>query len=345
MNGNVAPLVRRAQASGCLEFSELDEFVEQAHLDADAVDELCDELAARGVLLSDDCEPAAGPQSTGFRYDELAGATVDATRLFQTGTARHPLLTADQEVLLAKRIEAGDRSARNRMVNANLRLVVAIARRYQGRGVALLDLVQEGILGLIGAVERFDWRRGFRLSTYATWSIHNALRHAVETQGRAIRIPPGVVRRERRLRQVEEELTERLGRRPSDTELADAAGVSWRMLRTLHHSRRTIVSLDEAAEGHDGPLIDLVAAEEGPFEETVELSLGQDSLYRVLASLPEQERRVVELRYGIGGGEPATLAEVGRRLHLSGERVRQIERRALQRLALRREIQALRVTA
>lgn len=344
MTGDVAPLVSRAEANGGLPFSELDEFVEQARLDSDAVDELCGELAARGVV-SDECEPGTGCHATDFRYDELAGATVDATRLFQTGIARHPLLTADQEVLLAKRIEAGDRAARNRLVNSNLRLVAAIARRYQGRGVAFLDLVQEGILGLIGAVERFDWRRGFRLSTYATWSIHNALRHAVDTQGRAIRIPPDVVRRERRLRQVEEELTRRLGRRPTDTELADAAGVSWRMLRALHHSRRTVVSLDEAAVGDDGPLVDLVAAEEGSFEETVELSLGQDSLHRVLASLPEQERRVVELRYGISGGEPATLAEVGRMMKLSGERIRQIERRALQRLALRREIQALRVTA
>ncbi|MGH8974723.1 MAG: sigma-70 family RNA polymerase sigma factor [Acidimicrobiia bacterium] len=345
MTDDAALLVRRAAARGCLRYSELDEFVQRAGLDSVALDELCDELAARGVRLTDDCECAGHAPVTDFRNDELAGATSDASRLFTSGPAGHPLLTAGEEVALAKRIEAGDRVARNRLVSSNLRLVVSIARRYEGRGVGLLDLVQEGILGLIGAVERFDWRRGFRLSTYATWSIHNALRHAVETQGRALRIPSEVVRRERRLREVEAELTGRLGRRPTDAEIAAATGVSGQTLRALHHSRRQVVSLDEPAEGHDGPLIDLVAAEEGPFEETVELSLGQDSLRRVIDTLPDQERRVVELRYGIGGGEPATLAEVGRVMNLSGERIRQIERRALQRLALRREIQALRVTA
>lgn len=341
MSDDIGALVRRAAAKGCLSFSELDDFVQRRQLDHDALSELCDELTARGVRLADECEP----QATAYRNDELVGATTDATRLFLDGTARHPLLSAAEEVQLAKRIEAGDVAARNRMVSSNLRLVVSIARRYQGRGVALLDLVQEGILGLIGAVERFDWRRGFRLSTYATWSIQNALRHAVETQGRAIRIPADVVRRERRLRQVEEELAERLGRHPTEAEIADAAGLSGRMLRALHHSRRTVVSLDDPGEGADSPLIDLVAAEEDPVEETVELSFDQDSLRRVLDMLPERERRVVELRYGIGGGEPATLAEVGRTLDLTGERIRQIERRALQRLALQREIQALRVTA
>lgn len=280
-----------------------------------------------------------------FRNDELAGATTDATRLTLDGMARHPLLTAAQEIQLAKRIEAGDRAARNQMVSSNLRLVMSIARHYEGRGVAFLDLVQEGILGLMTAVDRFDWRRGFRLSTYATWWIHNALRQAVEIQGRAIRIPPAVVRRERHLRQVEDELRQRLGRSPNDAEIIEAAGLSRRMLRTLHQSRRTVVSLDVPGEGADSPLIDLVAAEEEPIEEMVELSFGHDSLRRALDTLPEAERRVLELRYGIGRAEAATLRAVGRTLNLSGERVRQIERRALQRLALRREIQALRVTA
>ncbi|MDQ3945088.1 MAG: sigma-70 family RNA polymerase sigma factor [Actinomycetota bacterium] len=341
MSDDIAALVRAAEAKGCLRFSDLDAVVQRLEMDSDTVAELCEELTARGVRLAEECDPPA----TAFRNDELAGATTDATGLVLNGTSRHPLLTAAEEVQLAQRVEAGDRAARNRMVSSNLRLVASIARRYEGRGVALLDLVQEGILGLIGAVERFDWRRGFRLSTFATWSIHNALRHAVETQGRVIRIPPDVVRRERHLRQVEEELVERLGRRPTDAELAEAAGLSGRMLRALHHSRRTIVSLDDPGEGAESPLIDLVAAEEGPVEETVELRLDHDSLRRVVDALPRQERRVLELRYGIGGGEPATLADVGRTLGLSGERVRQIERRALQRLALRREIQALRVTA
>jgi RNA polymerase primary sigma factor len=345
MTDDAALLVRRAAARGCLRYSELDEFVQRAGLDSAQLDELCDELATRDVRLTDDCECGGHAPGIDFRNDELAGVTSDASPLFTSGTTSHRLLSADEEVALAKRIEIGDRAARNRLVSSNLRLVVSIARRYEGRGVALLDLVQEGILGLIGAVERFDWRRGFRLSTYATWSIHNSLRHAVETQGRALRIPSDVVRRELRLREVEEELTRRLGRRPTDAEIADAAGVSGQTLRALHHSRRQVVSLDDPSEGPNAPLIDLVAAEEGPFEETVELSLGQDSLRRVIDTLPDKERRVVELRYGIGGGDPATLAQVGRVMNLSGERIRQIERQALQRLALRREIRALRVTA
>ncbi len=280
-----------------------------------------------------------------FRNDELVDATTDATRLTVDGTASHPLLTADQEIQLAQQIEAGDREARQQMISANLRLVVSIARRYKGRGVARLDLVQEGILGLMMAVDRFDWRRGFRLSTFASWWIHNSLRNAIALQGRAIRIPPDVSRQERRLRLVEEELRERLGRAPRDEEIIEAAGCSARVLRSLHQSRRTVLSLDGPVLGDDRPLIDLVAAEEEPFEETVELSFSHDSLRQALDTLPEPERRVLELRYGIGCGEGDTLRAVGRKLNLSGERVRQIERRALQRLALRREIQALRVTA
>jgi RNA polymerase primary sigma factor len=340
MGQEIVALVRKAEAQGCLSFSELDTMVHRLELDQDRLSELCDELAARGVHLSEEC----GPPATAFRNDELAGATTDTTRLNYHGTPRHPLLTAAQEIQLAKRIEAGDRFARNQIISSNLRLVASIAKRYERRGVARLDLVQEGILGLMMAVDRFDWRRGFRLSTYATWWIHNSLRRAVEIQGRAIRIPSDVAQRERRLRQVEDELRAQLGRLPRDDEIMEAAGLSKRGLRALHHSRRTVVSLDDPGQA-DLPLLDLVAAEEEPFEETVELSFSHDSLRQALDTLPEPERRVLKLRYGIGGGEGDTLRAVGRKLNLSGERVRQIELRALQRLALRREIQALRVTA
>jgi RNA polymerase primary sigma factor len=340
MSDDIAVLVRRAEAEGCLRFSDLDALARRLELDEDRLSELCDELAARGVHLSEEC----APQATAFRNDDLADTTSDATRLSLDGGARHPLLTAAEEIQLAKRIEAGDRAARNRMISANLRLVVSIARRYEGRSVARLDLVQEGILGLMTAVDRFDWRRGFRFSTYATWWIHNALQHAIDTQSRVIRIPPAVVRQERLLRQVEDELRERLGRSPSEAEIIESAGLSRRILRSLHHSRRKVVSLDEPG-ATDAPLIDLVAAEDGSFEETIDLSFSNESLRRALDALSEPERRVLELRYGIGGGEAATLRAVGKMLKLSGERVRQIERRALHRLALRREIQALRATA
>lgn len=341
MTSEIALLLERAEASGCLRFDELREFAQQMQLSDAQVDELCDELDARGVRLAGDCSPVA----TVFRYDELVAATADTAGLLDGGPIRHRLLSPEEEIELARRVAAGDVAARNEMVSCNLRLVAAIARRYQGRGLALLDLVQEGILGLIGAVERFDWRRGFRLSTYATWAIHNAIRHAVDTQGRAIRIPADVTRKERELRQVEEELRQRLGRAPTDAEIAEEAGLSPRMLQALHSSRRTVVSLDDPVGDDDTTLVDLVAAEEGQVEETVEVSFDQHSLRRVLEGLTDQERRVLQLRYGIGSGESASLAEVGRRMGISAERVRQVERRALQRLALRREIQALRVTA
>jgi len=340
MDDDIAALVRHAEAKGCLRFSDLDALAQRLALEEGRLAELCDELAARGVYLSEECEP----QAVAFRNDDLADTTSAATQLSLDRPVRHELLTAAEEIQLAQRIEAGDRTARHRMVSTNLRLVMSIARRYEGRRVARLDLVQEGILGLMTAVDRFDWRRGFRFSTYATWWIHNALQHAVDTQSRAIRIPPAVVRQERLLRQVEDELRERLRRTPSEAEILKSAGLSRRVLHSLHHSRRKVVSLDEPG-ATDSPLVDLVAAEDGSFEETVELSFSHESLRRALDALPEPERRVLELRYGIGGGEAATLRAVGKMLNLSGERVRQIERRALQRLALRREIQALRVTA
>jgi RNA polymerase primary sigma factor len=341
----VITLLQRGEARGCLRFSEVEEVVERAGLSEDEFEDLYDEIAGRGIELAEECPS----RPTEYRNDDLTTATTDALHLFLDDVRRYPLLTAQEEIELAQRIEAGDREAKDRMVNSNLRLVVAIARRYQGRGVAILDLVQEGILGLISAVDRFDWRRGFRLSTYATWSIRNALTRAIGSQSRAIQIPSDVLRRERELRLVEEELRQRLGRHPKDAEIARAAGISRRMLRTLHQSRRRVVSLEATGTADvDGqaPLIDRVAADETPTDETVEVSLGLDSLRRALEELPSRDRQVLELRYGIGNDDPMTLDQVGRELGgLSGERIRQIELRALSRLAVRREIQALRATA
>ncbi|MGH9038991.1 MAG: sigma-70 family RNA polymerase sigma factor [Acidimicrobiia bacterium] len=341
MADELMALVQQAEAQGCLRFSDLDAIVVRLELEEKCVVELCEELSARGVYLSEECEP----QAPSFRHSDLVRATTDASHQSLDGTDRSPLLTADEEIVLAKRIELGDRAARNQMVSSNLGLVMSIARRYEHRGVSLLDLVQEGILGLMVAVDRFEWRRGFRVSTYVTWSIHNALRHAIDTQGRSIRIPEDIARRERRLREAEDELRHRLGRSPTDDEIIEEAGVSQQAMRAIHHSRRKIISLDDPAQHVAGPLIDLVAAVDESMEETIDVSFDQDSLRRALATLPEPERQVLELRYGLGGGEAASLRAVGEKLNLSGERIRQIERRALERLAVRREIQAMWLTA
>lgn len=341
MGQDAGALVRRAEEQGCLRFSDLEEFINQAQPTDDQLEWLCEELAERGVRLAEACEPRA----IEYRTRELTAATTDTLRLFLNEASRYPLLTAAEERDLARRVEAGDRRAKERLVNSNLRLVVSIARNYRGRGVAMLDLVQEGILGLIQAVDRFDWRRGFRISTFATWSIRNAITSAIESQARTIRVPAEVAKTERELRRTEDELRERLGRHPTEHEVARAAAVSRRALRALHQSRRTVVSLDQPAAPDDhATLVDLVAADDGPLDETVEVSLRQESLRRVLDELPERDRRVLELRYGIGDTEPRTLAEVGRIVGVSAERIRQIELRALSRLAMRREIQALRAS-
>jgi RNA polymerase primary sigma factor len=231
------------------------------------------------------------------------------------------------------------------MVTSNLRLVVSIARRYQHRGLSMLDLVQEGILGLMKAVDRFDWRRGFRISTYATFSIRNAIKAAIENQARGIRIPDEIARRQRQVRQVEDDLRGRLGRHPTDGEVAEAAGLSERALRALQEGRRTIVSLDQPPAGSgETALIDLLAAE-GESEETVEISLSRESLRRALDGLPGREGHVLRLRYGLGDDEPMSRADVGRLFGVSAERIRQIEVQALSRLARRREVQALWITA
>lgn len=338
MGHDVTALVQRAEEHGCLRFSDLEDFIDRARPTDEQVERLCEELSARGVRFAEDCASRA----TEYRTVDLTTATTDTLRLFLDEAGRFPLLSAAEERQLARRIEAGDQRAKERMVNSNLRLVVSIARGYRGRGVAMLDLVQEGILGLITAVERFDWRRGFRFSTYATWAIRNAIVSAIENQARAIRVPAEVARVARELRQTEDELRERLGRHPTDREVVRAAGVSPRALLALEQSRRTVLSLDEpTVPGGATALGDTVAADDGPLDETVEVSLRQESLRRALENLPERDRQVLELRYGIGDTEPMTLSEVGRIVGVSGPRIRQIELRALSRLAMRREIQAL----
>jgi RNA polymerase primary sigma factor len=263
--------------------------------------------------------------------------------MFLNEMARDPLLTAEEEVELAKRIEQGDAAARERMIASNLRLVVSIARRYQGQGLPLLDLIQEGILGLIRAVEKFDWRRGFKFSTYATWWIRQAVGRALQNDERTIRMPVHIVERERKIARVERELEKRLGREPTDAEIAETSGLTRAQIEETRAAARVVTSTD-APVGEDGggaTLGELVAREE-PRVEDVHLRLDQESLRRVVGRLPPREREIIALRFGIDGEEPMSLQQIGQRLGLSREGVRKIERQALARLAEMREIEALR---
>jgi RNA polymerase primary sigma factor len=261
-------------------------------------------------------------------------APMDSLTLFMRSAGRYPLLTAAEEVALAKRIERGDRAAKERMINSNLRLVVANAKRYQGHDVPLLDLIQEGVIGLTRAVEKFDWRRGFKFSTYATWWIRQACQRAISNQSRTIRVPTHVHERRLKISRVASELQNRLGREATREELAEAAGLSLLHVDEALDAAEAPVSLNQpvGAEG-DGELGDLFSdpAVSDPVEEADGAFRGS-AVRSSLAKLPERERRILELRFGLDG-EPQPLEAIGKELGLTRERVRQLEGLALGRLA------------
>ncbi|HMH46912.1 MAG TPA: sigma-70 family RNA polymerase sigma factor, partial [Solirubrobacteraceae bacterium] len=214
----IRALLQKGEEDGCLNLSQFSEFVQEHELDAGRLSQLYDELETRGIELTDDCARIEGEPT--FVNGDLAVATTDALQLFLNEAAKWPLLTADEEVELAKRIERGDHAAKERMINSNLRLVVSIAKRYQGHELHLLDLIQEGIIGLIRAAEKFDWRRGFKFSTYATWWIRQAVQRGVANKSRTIRIPVHIAEREQRIARAERELVTKLGREPTEEEIA-----------------------------------------------------------------------------------------------------------------------------
>jgi RNA polymerase primary sigma factor len=332
-------LVERGEEQGCLNLSDLSEFTQD--LPEDEAQGLADRLEARGIELTDDCGRASEPGPS-YAIEELSLMTGDALQLFLRDIRRHPLLTAKDEVELAKRIERGDLEAKERMVNSNLRLVVSLAKRYQGHELSLLDLIQEGVLGLIRAAEKFDWRKGYKFSTYATFWIRQAIQRGLANQGRTIRLPVHIGQRERKISKAERELAVELGRVPTDEEIAKAADMSLRELRETREYSRTVTSLERpvGAEG-DTELGQLLPSDAPEPVEEVEIALRQEAVHRALENLSEQEQNVIRLRYGINGDEPTPLREAGKRLGLSPERVRRIEHKALERLACTREVAGL----
>jgi RNA polymerase primary sigma factor len=342
----VAALVARAEErGGCVTIGELDELAQALELSDEEFDAVETNLEGQGVDISDDCG-REGVEPTHYRNGELAATTTDALQLFLNEIRRYPLLTAAEEVELSQRIEAGDLEAKERMINSNLRLVVSIAKKYQGQELSLLDLIQEGIFGLIRAAEKFDWRKGYKFSTYATFWIRQAIQRGLANKARTIRIPVHIGQRERKIVRAERELAAKLGRDPTDDDVASAAELPLEQVQEVREAARTVTSLDRpVGEEGETKLGDLLESGGPDIEEEVEVSLAEETLRRTIDELPEPERNVIRLRYGIDGDEPQPLRETGRRLGLSAERVRQIESKALKLLATRREIEALREAA
>jgi RNA polymerase primary sigma factor len=332
-------LIERGEEKGCVNLSELSELAQE--LSDEEAQALADRLEARGIDVTDDCgrESEPGPS---YAIDDLAVMTGDTLQLFLRDVRRHPLLTAEEEIELAKRIERGDLEAKERMVNSNLRLVVSLAKKYQGHELALLDLIQEGILGLIRAAEKFDWRKGYKFSTYATFWIRQAIQRGLANQGRTIRLPVHIGQRERKISRAERELAVELERTPTDEEIAKRADISLKELEETREYSRTVTSLERpVGEEGDTELGDLLPSDAPEPVEEVEIGRRQEAVHRALENLSEQEQAVIRLRYGINGDSPTPLREAGKRLGLSPERVRRIEHKALERLACTREVAAL----
>jgi RNA polymerase primary sigma factor len=334
-------LLARAERAGCLELSELSQLTETLDLSEEDVEAIRRTLDERGIDIRDDCG-RDGVEPTTYRNGELAEATTDALQLFFRETARHSLLSKEEEVELAKAIERGDLEAKDRLINSNLRLVVANAKRYQNQGLPLLDLIQEGTLGLIRAAEKFDWRRGFKFSTYATYWIRQAIQRALDHHSRTIKLPVEVAQLERKLARAQREFEAAQGRAPSDDELAKAADVDIARIAAARDAARTVTSLERpVGEDGDTTLGELLPGEEDGVAEEVEMTLRDDALRRAVDRLPERQREVVRLRYGIDGDVEQPLAAVSRQLGLSEYELRRIEREALARLAEERELEAL----
>jgi RNA polymerase primary sigma factor len=271
---------------------------------------------------------------------ELASATTDTLQLFLNEMGRWPLLTAAQEVELAKKIQKGDDVAKARMINSNLRLVVSIARKYQGYDMPLLDLIQEGIIGLIRAVEKFDHTKGFKFSTYAAWWIRQAVQRGLANKSRTIRIPVHIVEREQKINRADRELRAEMERDPSDEEIAKRAKLPLKQVREVREAAKVITSIDRPVGEEEGSsLAELLPAGGKSTEEEVEVTLTSEALHKALDDLPDRESQIIRLRYGIDGdAEPKSLEEIGRLMGLTRERVRQIETDALGMLSEAHEL-------
>src|SRR6266702_6548003 len=351
----VKGLLAKGQQVGVLSYAEISKAMSELDLDESDVEELHGFLERSEIELVEDIDPAIAastqleraPDKRGRRkakaqLDLKPDMTTDSLQLFLKDIGKVRLLTAQEEVDLAKRIERGDLDARQRMIESNLRLVVSIAKRYRGQGLPFLDLIQEGTLGLMRGVEKFDWRRGYKVSTYATWWIRQAVARALADKARTIRMPVHIVERLQKMNRAERTLWTQLGREPTLEEIAEEASLPVTQAHEVKAAARASTSLDQpVGEQEDAVFGDFVANDDPLPEETVEDSLRSEARAQALAALSERERHVIILRYGLTDAEPKTLEDIGRRLGLTRERVRQIETEALKRLAKLREMESV----
>jgi RNA polymerase primary sigma factor len=355
-------LIAEGQERGVLTFDDIATALEEVEVTKEQLRELHGYLSEQGI----DVVGADGRQasSDGARIEAAAEArkegpgaeapkkpeldltvepSLDSLRLYLRSIGRVPLLTADLEISLAKRIERGDMEAKQHMVEANLRLVVSIAKGYLGRGLTFLDLIQEGSLGLIRAVEKFDYRRGYKFSTYATWWIRQAVTRAIADKGRTIRIPVHMVEKLNKVVQVERQLVQSLGREPTPEQIAADLDCTPREVRDILRMSQQPISLERPVGEEESELGDFVEDEtaESPFDCASE-NLRRENVRRALAALPQREREVIEMRFGLSGAQPRTLEEVGRAFNVTRERIRQIETHTLRKLESLPEAQTLR---
>ena len=354
------PLIAEGQDRGFLTFAQIASSLEEVEVTKEQVAELHGYLVDQGIdVVGEDGRPAVseagrferretvGDKPDAPRKSELdltVEPSLDSLRLYLRSIGRVQLLTAAREVALAKRIERGDLYAKQQMVEANLRLVVSIAKGYLGRGLSFLDLIQEGSLGLIRAVEKFDYRRGYKFSTYATWWIRQAVTRAIADKGRTIRIPVHMVEKLNKVVHVERQLVQSLGREPSPDEIAAELECTVREVRDIQRMAQQPVSLEKPiGEEEESELGDFVEDEGAvsPFEQAAE-TLRRENVRKALDALPQREREVIEMRFGLTGARPFTLEEVGRAFNVTRERIRQIENHTLKKLESLPEAQRLR---
>jgi RNA polymerase primary sigma factor len=334
-------LIREGRDKGSLTYDDIVAAFEDHELAPDQLERFLTDLAERGIEVVETGEPE--PERETANVDLTIDPSLDSLRMYLREIGRVPLLTASQEVALAKRIERGDMRAKDEMIEANLRLVVSIAKGYLGRGLSFLDLIQEGSLGLIRAVEKFDYRRGYKFSTYATWWIRQAVTRAIADKARTIRIPVHMVEKLNRVVQMERQMTQNLGREPKPEELSRELRMDVSEVRELLRLAQQPISLERpVGEDEDSSLGDFVEDEAAPspFDEASR-TLRETDIRRALDTLPERERQVLELRFGLTGDQPRTLEEVGREFGVTRERIRQIENNTLRKLKALPEAQRL----
>ncbi len=356
----VKNLVTKGQTEGVIAYGEVAQALAEVDVDEGDIEELYGYLEGQGVEMVDDVDPAQASAADSERAEPKRGKrraktaldlkpdmTTDSLQLFLKDIGKVRLLTAQEEVDLAKRIERGDLDAKQKMVESNLRLVVSIAKNYRNQGLPFLDLIQEGTLGLVRAAEKFDYRKGFKFSTYATWWIRQAIARALADKARTIRIPVHVVEKLNKIGRAERKLVTELGREPTPDEIAEVTGIDPEEVDQIKRSAQAPVSLEKpVGDEEESEFGQFIADEkaESPFERAADL-LTKEALREALENLSYRERRVLELRYGLGGEHPRTLDEVGRTFNVTRERIRQIENQSLKKLQSLAEAQKLREVA